>query len=231
MKMKFGAIVTDGRGKIGGHVASKNRQGAYLRTKVTPSNGQTSFQQGVRNLFTQLSQAWRSLTQAQRDSWNGAVASFSKTDIFGDLRNPSGANLFQKLNNNLQSVGVAILTDAPLPVEVPNTSLIEITETAVTGAMNLVLSDAVALGSSLKVFATAPMSPGKNFVKSEFRLITTLDAETATPVSVNTEYLAKFGAAPLFGQKVFFKVLPISTDSGQAGSASSASLIKAIPAP
>jgi len=228
MKMKFGAIVTDGRGKIGGHVASKNRQGAYLRTKVTPSNGQTSFQQGVRNLFTQLSQAWRSLTQNQRDSWNGAVASFSKTDIFGDLRNPSGANLFQKLNNNLQSIGEAILNEAPLPVEVPNTSIIDITETAVTGEMNLVLSAAVAPDSALKVFATAPMSPGKNFVKSEFRAIAVLDAEESTPYSVDGDYVAKFGSVPSVGQKVFFKVLPISTVSGQAGSASSASLIKTI---
>jgi len=47
MKMKFGAIVVDGRGKIGGHVASKNRGGAYLRTKVTPSNPQTGYQAAV----------------------------------------------------------------------------------------------------------------------------------------------------------------------------------------
>ena len=30
MKMKWGALVVDGRGKIGGQVASKNRAGAYL---------------------------------------------------------------------------------------------------------------------------------------------------------------------------------------------------------
>ena len=38
MKIKFGSEVVDGRGKIGGHVYSKNKGGAYKRTKVTPSN-------------------------------------------------------------------------------------------------------------------------------------------------------------------------------------------------
>jgi hypothetical protein len=47
MKMKFGAIVTEGRGKIGGHVASKNKSGAYLRTKVTPVNRQSVAQSNV----------------------------------------------------------------------------------------------------------------------------------------------------------------------------------------
>ena len=39
--MKFGALVVDGRNKIGGQVASKNRAGAYLRNKVTPSKKRT----------------------------------------------------------------------------------------------------------------------------------------------------------------------------------------------
>jgi hypothetical protein len=49
MKVLFGAIVVDGRGKIGGHVMSKNRAGAFMRTKVTPINRKSSFQTGVRS--------------------------------------------------------------------------------------------------------------------------------------------------------------------------------------
>src|SRR3546814_3353017 len=50
-KVKFGALMTDARGKLGGHVFSKNRAGSYLRTKVTPVNQQTSYQTSVRALF------------------------------------------------------------------------------------------------------------------------------------------------------------------------------------
>jgi hypothetical protein len=50
-KIKFGMMMTDARGKLGGHVFSKNRSGAYVRTKVTPVNGQTTAQTGVRAIF------------------------------------------------------------------------------------------------------------------------------------------------------------------------------------
>ena len=113
--MKFGAIVTDGRGKIGGHVASKNRGGAYLRTKVTPVNGQTTAQTSIRNRFTNLSQGWRGLTADERNAWNAAVADYARTDIFGDLHQPTGFNLYQRLNNNLVTIGEASISTPPLP--------------------------------------------------------------------------------------------------------------------
>lgn len=93
MKIKFGALVTDGRGKLGGHVASKNRSGNYLRTKVTPSNPQTAAQQATRAVLGSLSTAWSGLTLAQRNSFNSAVGDWSGTNIFGDIKNPTGKNL------------------------------------------------------------------------------------------------------------------------------------------
>jgi hypothetical protein len=87
MKMKFGAFVVAGSGKIGGHVASRNRSGAFLRTKVTPTNPQTGAQNAVRSLLASLSSAWRSLTGAQRAAWNGAVSAFPRTNVFGDIVN------------------------------------------------------------------------------------------------------------------------------------------------
>lgn len=44
-KIKFGMMMTDARGKLGGQVFSKNRSGSYVRTKVTPVNPQTTTQQ------------------------------------------------------------------------------------------------------------------------------------------------------------------------------------------
>src|SRR5690606_26146133 len=97
-KIKFGMMMTDARGKLGGQVFSKNRGGSYIRTKVTPSNPRSSFQQAIRTLLSGFSQAWSSLTANQRSAWNGAVSNWSKTDIFGDIKNPTGKNLFVRLN-------------------------------------------------------------------------------------------------------------------------------------
>ena len=75
MLIKFGSIVTRGSGKLGGHVFSRNRGGAYIRTNQTPSNPQTAFQQSGRATFTELTQGWSALTQNERDSWNNAINS------------------------------------------------------------------------------------------------------------------------------------------------------------
>ena len=115
MKMKWGALVVDGRGKIGGQVASKNRSGAYLRTKVTTVNPRSTSQISVRNRLAGLSQGWRGLSAANRAAWNGAVADFAKTNIFGDLVNPTGFNLYQRLNNNLLRIGESALSTPPHP--------------------------------------------------------------------------------------------------------------------
>jgi hypothetical protein len=159
MKAKFGAIVVAGRGKIGGHVAAQNRGGAYFRTKVTPSNPQSAAQGGIRSLFTSLAQAWRSLTQAQRDAWNAAVSDYQRTDIFGDLRTPSGINLFQRLNNVLMQCGEDMILTPPLPAEVANVYGTGLTYAVGTPALSLALSETVPANTAVMVFATAPMSP------------------------------------------------------------------------
>src|SRR3972149_5825724 len=83
MKIKFGSILTDGRGKLGGQVYARNRSGAYVRNKVTPNNPQSGFQSTARARLAGFSEGWRGLTQAQRDAWNAAGPDFPKTNQFG----------------------------------------------------------------------------------------------------------------------------------------------------
>lgn len=227
MKIKFGAIVTDGRGKIGGHVASKNRAGAYIRTKVTPVNPQTSAQALARNRLAGISEAWRGLTQAQRNAWNAAVGDYARTDIFGDLKSPSGFNLYQQLNNNLILAGEAGLTSPPAVEAVDAlTSLSIVAEDAtVAESLTLTFAPAIAADHQIKIFATAPQSAGKNFVKSEYRLILMADNGDSSPLDVITEYQAVFGSTGDVGQKVFVKMVPVNTNTGQEGTAISASTL------
>jgi len=217
MKIKWGALVVDGRNKIGGHVASKNRAGAYLRTKVTPVNPSSIAQVNVRQRLATMAVAWRGLSDAARIQWNAAVASFSKTDIFGDLRNPTGFNLYCRLNINLAMIGVAAIGVPPLPLAVE--SLLTIVPTQVLAGATSIAYTATPTPALhvLVVDATAPISPGKSFVKSEFRNIGQVAAAAATPYVATADYNAKFGGPGLTGQKVFFRAKFIHMTTGQAG--------------
>lgn len=217
MKIKWGALVVDGRNKIGGHVASKNRAGAYLRTKVTPINPSSTRQVIVRGILTTLAIAWRGLLAAERLAWNNAVASFATTDIFGDLRRPTGFNLFQKLNNNLLGVGIAQLSVPPLPVAVASLTTLSATQ-APAGATTLTFTPAAIGAADIVVIkATAPISPGKTFVKSEFRRIGVIAQPDGSPFTATTMYNAKFGGPGVLNQKIFFELFIINTVTGQAG--------------
>ena len=220
MKIKWGMMMTDGRGKLGGQVASKNRSGAYVRTKVTPVNPQSLSQSGVRANFSAVSALWRGLTDNNRASWNEAVNNWQRTDIFGDLKTPSGFNLFMRLCTPLQNAFGYVITAqyAPTPVEMP--ALSAVTATYVTGTEALDLVTTVENELDLdqyvyNIYATAPQSAGKSYVKNAFRQIGWVEAD-APSRDILDLYEAKFGTLPI-DSNVQIRVQALSRATGQLG--------------
>jgi hypothetical protein len=220
-KVKFGAMVTDMRGKSNGNVYSKNRGGAYLRTKVTPVNRKSVAQLEVRDRLSSLSQSWRALTESQRIAWNSSVNDFKKTNVFGDLRTPSGFNLFQRLNNNSFTVGGAGLTTPPIPTSVDSFSDLVLTADASPSALSLAFTATAGEDNGYKVFATAPQSAGKSNLNSEYRLIAVGTTTPTSPLNILSAYTAKFGALGLEGQKIGVKIVGTGSTSGIEGVAAS----------
>ena len=204
MKLKFGAIVTDGRGKIGGHVASKNRAGAYLRTKVTPTNPNTVAQMQARSVLSSLSQQWSTLSESQRLGWNEAVKEWGTTDIFGDIKKPSGINLFVKLNSNLISVGMPQVLDVPAKTEVPAVVVVNGNYSVSTGALHIYFDSGLADTKTALVRATPKLSAGVSFVKSQFRVIGHVNVQF-DDVALTGAYSSKFGAVSA-GDNVYASV-------------------------
>lgn len=213
MKIKWGALVVDGRGKLGGHVAAQNKGGSYLRTKVTPSNPQSTFQTGVRNLFGSISASWSALTASQRAAWNSAVDDWKRTNIFGDLKLPSGKALYQRLNQQAQVVGYPALTTPPAKEDIPesNVTAVAIDTTASTITATGLYNGAAA---TVQYFSSGVVSAGTSFVKNLMRVVGDSGGVAYDPSTAYTDYVARFGT-PSPGEKVFigFKIV-LST--GQA---------------
>lgn len=217
MKTKFGAIIVAGSGKIGGHVASKNRSGSYLRTKVTPVNRNSNAQIAVRGRLSSIAKAWRSLSAAAVKAWNSAVSDYSGTDIFGDVKNPTGFCLYQKLNNNSLRCGGAAITLPPLPIGVGYATALSATATH-AGVMSIVFAPTpVAADNALEIRATKAMSAGVSFVKSEYRIIGKVAAAGTSPYDAAAAYIAVFGSIGAAGEKIFFEVQECVLTTGQMG--------------
>lgn len=212
MKIKWGALVVNGSGKLGGHVASKNRGGNYLRTLVTPSNPQTQFQQAGRGVFTQLTQGWSGLSDAERETWNNATDSFTRTDAFGDVRELSGKGLYISLNKERELVGLPFISIAPSPgpIEVPTLP----TAAFLVSGGELEIVPGVQADPYIVIKSSGVVSQGTSFVKNKLRTIATGLVSTSTdPGPLFDAYVARFGQ-PALGDKIFISVYTVN-ESGQ----------------
>lgn len=207
MKIKWGALVVDGRGKLGGHVAAQNRGGSYLRTKVTPSNPQSTFQTGVRNLFGNISAGWSTLTASQRAAWNSAVDDWKRTNIFGDLKIPSGKALYQRLNQQAQVVGYSALDTPPAKEDIPDSNVVVV---AIDTTAQTITPTGLYNGTDATVqyFSSGVVSAGTSFVKNLMRVFGHSNGAAFHPSTAYTHYVIRFGA-PTPGEKIFigFKIV------------------------
>lgn len=227
-KVKFSALVSEMRNKLNGSVFSKNRAGNFLRNKVTPVNPQSMAQQAVRAVFGAVSSAWRGLTEVQVNAWNALAGHVPYTDIFGDTKYLSGLQLHQKYNTNLQSVGVAMISNAPELITVPSSAVTDFTVENDTGSLIPTLSVGglveVPAGFKAVIFATPPLGVGISYAKSQLRKIGVVNAAGNYPTLFQSLYTAKFGV-PAVGTKVFVRIHLVSATTGQNSVAGSASAV------
>lgn len=225
-KIQFGMMMTDARGKLGGHVFSKSRSGNYVRTKGIPINQNTPAQSVARSSFGLISKSWSGLTEQQIDAWNAAVINFQKTDIFGNLRSPSGKNLFSALNLNARNIGNPnLIVDPPADASqggfaVSGTTEFDLATPELQAELQIVLvAGGLPANYRIVVEATPPLSAGTNFAKDKYRQIGIYTPDTATVAAIEMydDYVAKFGEV-LTGKNYFFRYKLVQSGTGIASS-------------
>lgn len=214
MKGKWGALLVDGRGKVGGHVLTKNRQGAAMRTKVTPSNPQSTAQVLARNSLSAFSQGWRDLTPAERLSWESASQDVNRQNIFGDSYNPTGKNLYTLTNINLALAGSAAVTEPPAFEAASNLTALALASNTTAAQTVSFAPTPVPADNILIIEATRPLSAGTTVPGKQFRKVTTVAAAATSPANTFAAYVAKFGT-PITGKKIFIRAYTINLNSGQ----------------
>lgn len=217
MKTLFGAVIVAGSGKLGGHVASKNRGGTYMRTRVTPANPKSEDQTKARNRLASISTLWKTLTADVILKWNQACELWKGTNIFGNSITPSGFNLFQRLNNNLVQIAQSEITSPPVPEEVP--VIITGVLTAVhDGAVKVTFeTDPIVTDSKIVCSATPTIPASQSFVKNKFCQIGVMPAIVEHVATLTTLYEARFGKVGAAGNKLFVQMVQIVKATGQAG--------------
>lgn len=231
--IKLTAFLDSISGKVNGSVFSRNKGGAYVRGKGVVSNPQSVAQSGVRAVFGAISQAWKGLTEIQRDAWNAATSNFPYQNRLGDTKQLSGFALHQKLNNNLATIGEAFITTPPQPQEVAALTSLEPTVIMDEAEMALqakgTFTNPSSVAGKVLIFATPHLSPGISNFANELRLIGVYTiADIVAGKDVTDDYEALFGSL-VEGGKIGFKSYVIDTSTGQNSAELKTSMVVAKP--
>lgn len=214
MKVKLGAIITDASGKLGGHSIGRGTHSHYLRAKGASNGSRSVFKQVVRVSFLSLCKMWRELTEQQRISWHNAVELWRNTDIFGDMRYPSGFALFMRCNMRiLEAEGTAILSPAP-PVHLNLPT--NFTFGSSVGSqlfLNTWGGGAVPANVAWVVRMTRPLPRRLGYIKKYLRKQFVWQSGVNTPQFYNNGYTARYGRFAL-NSRIGLEMFAVSLTSG-----------------
>lgn len=118
--IKYGPVIADARGSVGGTVFSRNAAGAYMKQRTVPVYPGYDKQIAIAALLSTVISNWKNdLTTAQRNDWNALAAITSLPNKLGEQFSPSGLNLFVRANMLLDLTGQVHVTTPPVAAVIP----------------------------------------------------------------------------------------------------------------
>lgn len=190
----FGPLVADVRGKVGNVYAASTHNRARWGTYTRPRNPSSPSQTAIRATLKTLAQRWGTVLNQtpQRDGWISRALVTNWTDIFGQTYHLTGLALYILVNQNLATIGEAVLDDAPgsLTCGSPGTATI-----AFNGGAHLYLDTGThpAANEHAVIWAAPPCSPGVAYVGKKYRIMAHFAAAVAGPWDIITPYQNKYG--------------------------------------
>lgn len=214
--MKFQSlIISRGSGSIGGLTYSHNKGGNYIRARVTPTNTNTALQAAVRNAMGSLGVIWGDiLTQVQRNGWANYAANVPLLDQFGDPRNVTALNMYQRCNIPRIQAGLDRVDDAPTTYNLGDVGVVSVAFTAAGNAILVTFDDTDEwldeTGSALLIYCGRAQNPGITYYKSPFRLSKQVLGDDTTPPTSPAAGVSNYAIAT--GQRVFWRATVTRVD-------------------
>jgi hypothetical protein len=182
--VKMGALAQDVRGSLNGSTFSRNRGGAYIRSKVSPVQPVSEYSAAARAAFKSVSQRWATgLNATQRAGWTAFAAVHPFINVFGDSITLSGIAMYMAVNQRLLLVGSPIIDDSPSSFVVADLGAVTVAATIAAGlftALSITPGRTLVYNEGLYVFWTPGLPAGRKIQKTDFRLVNDADSGLIT---------------------------------------------------
>jgi hypothetical protein len=218
MKIAWGVMVGDARGKTGTVCATLTRSGPVLRGLFRARQSKTQAQLEMRAAFGSLSSLWADPSMnAYRGAWVQLGLDHPEQNLWNADIYKTGLQWFIRANKNRQTVGESIILEAPAFAAVGDPGAlsaqyspgspptIEVSATQEPSATQAVV-----------ILATRGLSMGILTLSHQQRKIFTELPVTGSPWAVGPAYIAKFGN-PVPNKNIFFQAHYLDVPQGRTG--------------
>jgi hypothetical protein len=142
------------------------------------------------------------LTPDERQTWLSSKGQYHISDRFGQVRTPSGYDLFILLNSNYIALFDDVLNVCPPPSAFTDLPLTSIDSAIELGSIFINFANGLAVNipdnTVAVIFATPPQSQGiTRLPTNQLKKITTIPSGTALPVNIYNQLLATLGSHAL----------------------------------
>jgi hypothetical protein len=193
-KIKLGALAHMVSGAIGSQVYSRNRYGAYVRSRTIPTLVDNQYTQQARGILGTLAEAWSTLTAAQRNAWATWAQTNPVIDRLGDRQVLTGIAAFVQLNARIARSGDTRIDDPPI-ADTPD-PIMGMAVSADIGAGTFDVSwtsGDLPAGVRLWVWTALVDSASITYVRNLRRLTVVSDAAASSPLDIQAEVQSRHG--------------------------------------
>lgn len=208
-------------GSVGSVVFSHNRYGAYMRSRVIPTNPSSYHQQVIRNACSSLANLWyNTLTGAQRDGWETYAANVPVINRIGQQIYLNGLNWYIACNTlRIQWAGTLTrIDDAPTTFTLASFTGISISASEATQLVSVTYVDDEAWtldDGALGIYGARPQNASHIFNAHPFRFAAAVEGDTVSPPA--SPQTAAYPFTFVQGQRLFVRLQCVIAD-GRIGS-------------
>jgi len=223
--VKYGAIITELKGSVGGHTFKATAGTGVMQTKINRSatgktGGKTTKADAGRVISALKNTAqnatnWKALSASDRLAWGVAAVDFPFTNKYGQQYTPSGFQLYMSINNNLLNIGEPVISVPPTPEAWENAPAFT-AGVSVSPPSQLSINTVLPAGYSAILYASSNQSTGRNYEPGRMKAIAIFDGSTVFPYNAQPDYEAVFGTMPT-GGNYWLEVKITKADAGRGG--------------
>jgi len=211
--VKYGAIVTDIKGKIGGTVFQGGRSGGIIKNKpnVGGKNSRLleSVQDEVRQQkmlnFSLITKSWGFLDDNQRNSWAGLLGVWTFINKFGEVYNGTPYQIFMACSINRLILTNSLLINAPAVQDAFDPGF-NINNWSLASGLQITTANALPVEQTVVIAGTFQTTNTKNFGSLSTRIMFVQDFQSAALWNLTTEYGDTFGYIPTLGSFIWVEI-------------------------